>query len=246
MLDHPDFTPDHLARMPIAGLGGSTIPLAITERLTSYGIKVYRSYGSTEHPSITGCSVHDPEPKRLATDGVVLPGVEMRLDEEGEISSRGPDLFLGYTDPELTASVFDEDGWYRTGDVGVLDDDGYLTITDRVSDIIIRGGENISAQEVEEQLIRLPSVAEVAVVSAPDDRLGEHAAAIVRTLPDAAAPTLDDVRAHLAEVGPGQAEVAGVDPRGDRPPPHAVGQGAEVQAPAAAPRGPLEHAVTNN
>ena len=201
VLDHPDFTPDHLARMPIAGMGGSTIPLAITERLTSYGIKVYRSYGSTEHPSITGCSVHDPEPKRLATDGVPLPGVEMRLDEDGEISSRGPDLFLGYTDPELTASVFDEDGWYRTGDVGVLDADGYLTITDRVSDIIIRGGENISAQEIEEQLIRLPSVAEVAVVSEPDDRLGERAAAIVRMLPGTTAPTLEDVRAHLAEAG---------------------------------------------
>jgi acyl-CoA synthetase (AMP-forming)/AMP-acid ligase II len=201
VLDHPDFTPDHLAKMPIAGLGGSTIPLAITERLTSYGIKVYRSYGSTEHPSITGCSVHDPERKRLTTDGVALPGVEMRLDEDGEISSRGPDLFLGYTDPELTASVFDADGWYRTGDVGVLDDDGYLTITDRVSDIIIRGGENISAQELEEQLIRLPSVAEVAVVSEPDDRLGERAAAIVRMLPGTAAPTLEDVRAHLAEVG---------------------------------------------
>ena len=79
--------------------------------------------------------------------------------------------------------MFDDEGWYRTGDVGVLDDDGYLTITDRVSDIIIRGGENISAQEVEEQLLRLPAVAEVAVVAAPDDRLGERAAAIVRLLP---------------------------------------------------------------
>ena len=97
--------------------------------------------------------------------------------------------------------MFDDEGWYRTGDVGVLDDDGYLTITDRVSDIIIRGGENISAQEVEEQLIRLPSVAEVAVVAEPDDRLGERAAAIVRLLPGEPAPTLEDVRAHLAEVG---------------------------------------------
>ena len=223
--------------MPIAGMGGSTIPLAITERLASYGIKVYRSYGSTEHPSITGCSVHDPEPKRLATDGVVLPGVEMRLDDDGEISSRGPDLFLGYTDPELTASVFDDEGWYRTGDVGVLDDDGYLTITDRVSDIIIRGGENISAQEVEEQLIRLPSVAEVAVVSEPDDRLGERAAAIVRLLPGEAAPTLEDVRAHLAEVGLAKQKWPESIHTGGRPPAHALGQGAEVQAPAAAPRG---------
>ena len=173
----------------------------MTQRLADNGITVYRSYGSTEHPSITGCSVEDPEPKRLATDGVPLDGVEIRLDEIGEIESRGPDLFLGYTDPELTASVFDDEGWYRTGDVGVLDAEGYLSITDRVSDVIIRGGENISAQEVEEQLLGIPGIAEAVVVSTPDDRLGERAAAIVRTLPDASMPSLEDVRAHLAEVG---------------------------------------------
>ena len=201
LLDHPDFTDEHLAAMPIAGMGGSSIPVAVTSRLSGLGIKVYRSYGSTEHPSITGCSVVDPEEKRLSTDGKVLPAVEMRLDDDGEISSRGPDLFLGYTDPDLTARVFDDDGWYRTGDVGMLDDDGYLTITDRISDIIIRGGENISAQEVEEQLLGLPDVAEVAVVSAPDDRFGEHAAAIVRTVSGRPAPSIEQVRAHLAEVG---------------------------------------------
>jgi acyl-CoA synthetase (AMP-forming)/AMP-acid ligase II len=201
LLDHPDFTDEHLAAMPAAGMGGSSIPVAVTSRLSGLGIKVYRSYGSTEHPSITGCSVDDPEDKRLSTDGKVLPGVEMRLDDEGEISSRGPDLFLGYTDPELTARVFDDDGWYRTGDVGILDDDGYLTITDRISDIIIRGGENISAQEVEEQLLGLPDVAEVAVVSAPDERFGEHAAAFIRTVSGGPAPSMEQVRAHLAEVG---------------------------------------------
>jgi acyl-CoA synthetase len=201
LLDHPDFTDEHLALMPYAGLGGSTVPLAVTERLTALGITVFRAYGSTEHPSITGCSPHDPEPKRLATDGSVLPGVEIRLDAEGQIASRGPDLFLGYTDAALTASVFDEDGWYSTGDVGILDDDGYLTITDRISDVIIRGGENISAQEVEEQLLRLESVAEVAVVATPDDRLGERAAAVLRLRPGSTRPSLDEIRAHLEAVG---------------------------------------------
>jgi acyl-CoA synthetase (AMP-forming)/AMP-acid ligase II len=202
LLDHPDFTDEHLALMPVAGLGGSPVPEAVTRRAAGMGIKAFRSYGSTEHPSITGSYDFDPEEKRLATDGHPLPGVEMRLDPEtGEIISRGPDLFMGYTDPQLTATVFEEDGWYRTGDVGVLDDDGYLTITDRVSDIIIRGGENISAQEVEELLMGLDTVAEVAVVAEPDARLGERAAAVIRLRVGAELPTLDQVRSHLDAAG---------------------------------------------
>ncbi len=201
LLDHPDFTPEHLPLMPYAGLGGSTVPVAVTERATRLGITVFRSYGSTEHPSITGCTIDDPEDKRLTTDGRPMPGVELRLEAGGEIVSRGPDCCLGYTDPELTAAVFDDDGWYRTGDVGVLDDEGYLTITDRLSDIIIRGGENISAQEVEELLLGVNAIAEVSVIAAPDDRLGERAAAVLRVRPGTAAPTLADVRAHLAAAG---------------------------------------------
>jgi acyl-CoA synthetase len=201
LLDHPDFTHEHLAHMPVAGLGGSAVPVAVTQRATDLGITVFRAYGSTEHPSITGGSAEDPEEKRLHTDGRPADGVDVMLTDEGEILSRGPDLCVGYTDPELTARAFDPDGWYHTGDVGVLDADGYLRITDRLSDVIIRGGENISAQEVEELLLQLPGVAEVAVVAAPDERLGEHAAAVVRTAGVSTAPTLDDVRAHLAEAG---------------------------------------------
>jgi len=201
LLDHPDFTDEHLALMPYAGLGGAAVPLAVTERAKSLGIKVFRSYGSTEHPSITATLLSDPEDKRLATDGSVLPGVEMRLDEEGQILSRGPDCFVGYTDRELTEAAFDADGWYHTGDVGVLDADGYLTISDRLSDVIIRGGENISALEVEDVLLGLDGLAEVTVVAAPDARLGEHAAAVVRVQPGAAAPSLDDVRRHMEQRG---------------------------------------------
>jgi acyl-CoA synthetase (AMP-forming)/AMP-acid ligase II len=201
LLDHPDFTDQHLALMPFAGLGGSPVPVAVTERATRLGIKVFRSYGSTEHPSITGCTLDDPEDKRLTTDGRPLAGVEIRLEDGGEIVSRGPDCCLGYTDPGLIAAAFDAGGWYRTGDVGVLDGDGYLTITDRVSDIIIRGGENISAQEVEELLMGVDGIAEISVVAAPDERLGEHAAAILRLRPGAEAPTLADVRSHLAAAG---------------------------------------------
>lgn len=201
LLDHPDFGSEHLALMPFAGLGGSPVPVAVTRRATDLGIVCFRSYGSTEHPSITGCLLDDPEVKRLTTDGHVLPGVEIRLAEDGEIWSRGPDLCMGYTDPGLTSAAFDADGWYHTGDVGVLDEDGYLTITDRISDVIIRGGENVSAQEIEELLLHMEAVAEVAVVAEPDRRLGERAAAMIRVRPGARLPAMAEVRAHLAAAG---------------------------------------------
>ena len=201
LLDHPDFTSEHLAGVRSVGLGGSTVPVAVTRRLADLGINVYRSYGSTEHPSITGSRFDAPEDKRLYTDGAPLTGVEVRLTDSGEILSRGPDLCLGYTDAALTAKAFDEDGWYHTGDVGVLDADGYLTITDRISDVIIRGGENISAVEVEEALLSMPGIAEAAVVAVPDVRLGEHAVAVVRLLPGRELPSLDDVRGHFETLG---------------------------------------------
>jgi len=201
LLDHPDFSRAHLAHMKYAGLGGASVPAAVTTRLADLGITVWRSYGSTEHPSITGSPHTAPAPKRLYTDGNTLPGVEIRLAPDGEIFSRGPDLCLGYTDPALTARAFDGDGWYRTGDIGALDDDGYLTITDRTADLIIRGGENISAVEVEEVLLGLPSVAEAAVVAAPDARLGEHAAAVLRLMSGCPVPTMEQLRAHFERAG---------------------------------------------
>jgi acyl-CoA synthetase len=201
LLDHPDFTREHLAHMKYAGLGGAPVPAVVTERLDKLGITVFRSYGSTEHPSITGSRHTAPRGKRLYTDGNSMEGEEIRLTDEGEILSRGPDLCLGYTDDELTARAFDEDGWYHTGDIGILDEDRYLTITDRKSDMIIRGGENISALEVEELLLGIDGVAEVAVVAAPDERLGEHAAAVLRLRPGYGEPTLDQVREHLSHAG---------------------------------------------
>ncbi|MGV0716915.1 AMP-binding protein [Mycolicibacterium sp. XJ662] len=201
LLDHPDCTDAHRARFTTVGLGGSTVPAAVTRRLADMGMFVFRSYGSTEHPSITGSRPSAPEDKRLYTDGNARPGVEIRLTDEGEILSRGPDLCLGYTDDELTQRAFDDDGWYHTGDIGVLDEDGYLTITDRKADVIIRGGENISALEVEEVLLGMPSVAEAVVVAAPDARLGERTAAVLRIRDGHRMPTLDEVRTHFRQVG---------------------------------------------
>ncbi len=212
LLDHPDFDlAVHGPLMAHIGLGGAAVPIAVCERARALGIECSRSFGSTEHPSITGSTFEDPFEQRACTDGRPLPGVEMRLigddgrevgvGEPGEIVSRGPDCFFGYTDPARTAEAIDADGWYATGDVGVLDEAGCLSITDRKKDIIIRGGENISAQEVEELIARIDGVAECAVVAAPDPRLGEHAAVFVRMQAGHDDPSLDSVRAHLDAAG---------------------------------------------
>jgi acyl-CoA synthetase (AMP-forming)/AMP-acid ligase II len=211
LLDHPDCGPDHLRLMHQTGLGGSAVPVAVADRAESLGISITRAFGSTEHPSTTGSTHDEPLEKRTRTDGRALPGVELRVVDEsgrdllvgeaGEVVSRGPDCFWGYTDPSLTAGAFDGDGWYLTEDVGRLDPDGYLTITDRKKDIIIRGGENVSAAEVEELLLRMPGVAEAAVVAAPDARLGEHGCAFVRPLPGATAPDLAAIRTVLETEG---------------------------------------------
>jgi acyl-CoA synthetase (AMP-forming)/AMP-acid ligase II len=211
LLDHPDFTPEHAALMRWVGLGGAPVPTAVVERAEALGITVTRSYGSTEHPSTTGSDPTAPVDRRMRTDGRALAGVELRIVDEdgrdvapgepGEILSRGPDLCAGYADPTLTAGAFDADGWYASGDIGVLAEDGFLSITDRKKDIIIRGGVNVSAAEVEELLVRMPGVAEVAVIAAPDERLGEHGCAYVRLQPDAAAPDLARMRDHLEAAG---------------------------------------------
>lgn len=211
LLDHPSFGPRHVALIQSVGLGGSPVPAAVAERAEALGIKVTRAYGSTEHPSITGATPVEPQAKRNRSDGHALEGVEIRIVDDdgsdlpagqpGEIWSRGPDLFAGYTDPELTARVVTREGWYRTGDVGVLDADGYLTITDRLSDVIIRGGLNLSAAEIEEALMRMPAVAECAVVAAPHERFGERACGILRLRPGAEPPDLAAVQTHLGAVG---------------------------------------------
>jgi acyl-CoA synthetase len=211
LLDSPGCGPEHIALMQFIGLGGSPIPDAVAERADGLGISLVRAYGCTEHPSVTGSKHSDPKDKRIHTDGRPLDWVEVRtvdedgldtaVGEPGEILTRGPDRFAGYTDPSLSAVAIDAEGWFRTGDVGVLDPEGYLTITDRVKDIIIRGGENVSAAEVEQLLAHMEGVAEVAVVAAPDEKFGEHGCAFFRMQPGVEPPDLDAVRAHLSAAG---------------------------------------------
>jgi acyl-CoA synthetase (AMP-forming)/AMP-acid ligase II len=190
--------------------GAAPVQPALLERAAKWGIISWRSYGSTEHPVISGGGPHHTEDQRHRTDGEVSPGVEVRiLDEadndlpvgaEGEIVVRGPKQFLGYRAPGLNDESFLAGFWYRTGDIGRLDQAGHLTITDRKKDVIIRGGENISSKEVEDVLMQHPAVSEIAVCSAPDEIFGESVCAFV-LLRKGAALTLDDVRQHFEALG---------------------------------------------
>ncbi len=124
----------------------------------------------------------------------------MPASHDGEILTRGPELFTGYSDAALNAAAFLPGRWFRTGDVGRLDADGYLTVTDRLKDIIIRGGENISSKEVEDLLITHPAVADVAVIPSPDPLMGERVCAVVVTRPGFSFD-VDAARAHFAAAG---------------------------------------------
>jgi cyclohexanecarboxylate-CoA ligase len=163
--------------------GGADVPPELVYRARkSLGAAVMRVYGSSEFP--TYCCSPPDAPARVAaeTDGLPIGPVEHRIvgrpGEPGELVVRGPDLFLGYLDPALNGDAFTPDGWFRTGDLAT-EEDGAITIRGREKDIIIRGGENLSARQIEDLLYGHPSVREVAVVAMPDPRMGEKACAFV-------------------------------------------------------------------
>lgn len=188
--------------------GAAAVPPALVERADRASVPSYRCYGSSEHPTITSSLATDPLEKRALTDGCPLPNNEIRIVDDdgkdalpgtpGEVATRGPELFVGYSDEALNVSSFLPGGWFLTGDIGIIDEDGYLTITDRKKDVIIRSGENISSKEVEDVLSRHPSVDDVAVVAEPDERHGERVCAFV-TLRESAELSLETVKRHFAE-----------------------------------------------
>jgi acyl-CoA synthetase (AMP-forming)/AMP-acid ligase II len=154
------------------------------------GAPILSGYGLTEAPILTMASADDPDESLANTEGAPMPGVDLKLvtlegkiagpGEEGEIRAKAPQLMKGYLDPSLDKEGFDEEGYFRTGDLGRLDD-GYVVITGRVKDIIIRKGENISAKEVEDLLFTHPKIADVTVIGVPDPASGERACAVVVT-----------------------------------------------------------------
>jgi len=158
--------------------GGSAIPVELVDRCEQLGMRPRRAYGMTECPTVSASLGDDGPEIRLRTDGRILAGVEVRV-VDGEFLVRGPQRALGYLDPEHTRDGFDADGWFRSGDLGFVDDRNCLSVTGRTKDVINRGGEKLSAQEIEGLLRRHPDVTDVAVVAAPHPRLGEEPAAFV-------------------------------------------------------------------
>jgi len=189
-----------------------------------------RVYGSTELPTLTTTDADDALSRGIETEGRAIAPAEIRIVDpsgasvpagrEGEVQGRGPECFVGYLDAAFNADAFTADGWFRTGDLGVLDEAGYLRITGRLKDIIIRKGEKISVKEIEDLIAEHPAVAEVAVIPRADPVTGERACAMVRLRPSA---TLDlpALTAFLAAKGlakqkwPEQLEVVADFPRTD-------------------------------
>lgn len=207
MADHPDWARTDLSTLQRLTCGGSAVPTRILNAYEERGLSFSQGYGMTEtSPGATSLS---PAMTREKQGSVGLPHffTEVRIADEhgdmvprgtvGEIEITGPNVFLGYHgQPEATAEAFTDDGWFRSGDLGYLDADGYLYIADRLKDMIISGGENIYPAEVENLISDIEGISGVAVVGVPDDRWGEVPWAVV-TLKEGADVDTEKVRSHL-------------------------------------------------
>jgi cyclohexanecarboxylate-CoA ligase len=210
--------------------GGAPKPPSLHYDLkAAFGVGVVSGYGLTEAPVLTMNDATDDDHVLATTEGRAVQGTRLRIvradgseaaaGEEGEVRAQGPQVTLGYLDPSLNADAFDEYGWFRTGDLGRLDEAGNLTITGRLKDVIIRKGENIPAKEVEDLLFTHPKVADVAVIGLRDAERGERACAVV--VPTAGHDPLnfEEMTAHLLAGGlitrklPEQLEVVDALPR---------------------------------
>ncbi|MEU9504612.1 AMP-binding protein [Streptomyces sp. NPDC048196] len=215
----------------LSGGGAPMSPELYAAAGRELGCAVVHGYGMTECPMIAMGTPYDSDDQLARTVGRPVMGARIRIvrpdgsaaapGETGEVTLKGPMLFRRYTDPALTAEAFDADGYFHTGDLGRLRPDGHLVLTGRLKDIIIRKGENISAQEVEELVQTHPAVAEAAVIGLPDRDRGERVCAVITPADPAAPPlTLDALTAHLRAAGvmtqklPEQLEITPELPRG--------------------------------
>ena len=208
---------------------GAPIPRILMRRASEHlGARIISGWGMTENGAVTTTRLDDPPDKVFETDGCPMPGMEIRVvdfdgtsvptGQEGRLQVRGCSNFVGYLKrPQWNAT--DAEGWFETGDVARMDADGYIRITGRAKDIIIRGGENIPVVEIEGLLYRHPAIADAAVVAMPDPRMGERACAFVVLRPGAEPLTLATLSAFLLENGisrtylPERLELVGELPR---------------------------------
>lgn len=184
------FDPLQVATLRLVSSGGAGVtPAFVAEASERLGARVKRTYGSTEAPTVTTSFAGDAEERARSTDGRSTGGAELRITDPatsravapgqvGELWLRGPELFVGYVDAKQTRESVMR-GWLRTGDLATLDRAGWLTVVGRMKDVIIRGGENIAAAEVESILEAHPSVRHAVAVGVPDARLGERVCAFV-------------------------------------------------------------------
>jgi acyl-CoA synthetase (AMP-forming)/AMP-acid ligase II len=192
------FSAERVGPLRLVSSGGAGVTAAFVETArAALGAHVKRSYGSTEAPTVTTSTFADPPDRAATTDGHPVGQCELRVDGNGELLLRGPELFVGYADPVQTRAAIDR-GWFRTGDLAHIDPDGWLTIVGRIKDMIIRGGENIAAAEVEHELEAHPSVRHAVAVGYPDPTFGERVCAFV--VADGAF-TLDVAQAWFAQRG---------------------------------------------
>jgi acyl-CoA synthetase (AMP-forming)/AMP-acid ligase II len=189
----------HLPDLKVFICGGASVPPSLIRRAAGYFERalVTRVYGSTEVPVTTVGSLDDVD-HAAETDG--RAGIADITLVDGEIRARGPQMLTGYLHPEGNRESFDSAGYFRTGDLGRFTDDGYLVVTGRAKDIIIRNGENISPKEVEDILVTHPDIAEIAIVGIPDARTGERACAAI-VAADSASPDVVALREFLVDHG---------------------------------------------
>ena len=195
----------------LSGGGAPKPPEVYYEVKRELGIPVAHGYGMTEVPMITQGRPHDTDDQLAYSEGAPVRGTKVRIvglggedlprGSEGEVRIGGPAVCHGYTDPELAADSFDEAGYFRTGDLGVMREDGHITLTGRLKDVIIRKGENISAKEIEDLLYQHQRIANVAVIGLPDRERGERVCAVVETGPGQEPIGFDEMTAYLRGAG---------------------------------------------
>ncbi|MGZ8765289.1 MAG: class I adenylate-forming enzyme family protein, partial [Acidimicrobiia bacterium] len=179
LMDASGFSAERVASLRLVSSGGAGVTAAFVETAReALGAHVKRTYGSTEAPTVTTSTVGDPPDRAATTDGRPVAQCELRVADTGELLLRGPELFGGYSDAAQTRASIDR-GWFRTGDLAHVDPEGWLTIVGRIKDMIIRGGENIAAAEVEHELEAHPRVRQAVAVGYPDPVLGERVCAFV-------------------------------------------------------------------